>query len=149
MHGCAESVEALVLPAMEFRRLTLLRLVTLLRCWFVALLRFHACVTPNVFSVTTGTRVCTGLRELAVRTGSTVACLLFFGLSDGDKRGRLSLKRGELLCVRLLSVGFPHCCELSVPEPSVRGVFLAAAQCKPRLWQWRSRDSSQLGSEAR
>ena len=77
MHGCAESVEALVLPAMEFRRLTLLRLVTLLRCWFVALLRFHACVTPCVFSVTTGTRVCTGLRELAVRTGSTVACLLF------------------------------------------------------------------------
>ena len=69
MHGCAESVEALVLPATEFRRLTLLRLVTLLRCWFVALLRLHAYVTPGVFSVTTGMRVCTGLRELAVRTG--------------------------------------------------------------------------------
>ena len=28
-------------------------------------------------------------------------------------------------------------------NPVSRGVFLAAAQCKPRLWQWRSRDSSQ------
>ena len=61
----------------------------------------------------------------------------------------LQLWRWQLLCVRLLSVGFPHCCELSVPETSVRVVFLAAAQCKPRLWQWRSKDSSQLGSEAR